>query len=140
MKGGEKMSVANQRKILVKRSSESIRKDFFKISNNNLETAMYNLKGNAFKLYCYLCDNKDGYIMELYPIDFQRKANVSYDTYIKSFNILKKKGYLLPSKTSKNTFMFVEESSIAEKIPQRKDTIISLDEEQFEIEREKDFT
>lgn len=135
------MSVANQRKILVKRSSESVRKDFFKISNKNLETAMYNLKGNAFKLYCYLCDNKDGYTMELYPIDFQRKANVSYDTYIKAFNLLKEKGYLLPSKTSKNTFMFVEASEIAEEIPEREDTvIISLDEEEFEIERNKDFT
>ena len=135
------MSVANQRKILVKRSSESVRKDFFKISNKNLETAMYNLKGNAFKLYCYLCDNRDGYIMELYPIDFQRKANVSYDTYIKSFNILKKKGYLLPSKTSKNTFMFVEASEIAEDIPEKQETvIISLDEEEFEIEKDKDFT
>lgn len=31
---------------------------------------MYNLKGNTFKLYCYLADNKNGYEMDLYPCDF----------------------------------------------------------------------
>lgn len=134
------MSVPNQRKILVKRYSENVRKEYFKISNTNFETAMYNLKGNAFKLFCYLCDNKDGYIMELYPIDFQRKANVSYDTYIKAFDQLREKGYLLPSKKNKNTFMFVEQSSIAEKPPQKEDIIVSLDEEQFEVVKDNDFT
>ncbi len=102
---------------------------------------MFNLKGNAFKLYCYLCDNSNGYSFDLYPIDFQRKANVSYDTYIKSFNILREKGYLLPSNKSKNTFLFVEESEIAEQIPEKEDTIIvSIDEEEFEIERSNNFS
>ena len=72
---------------------------------------MYNLKGNTFKLYCYLADNKNGYEMDLYPCDFQKIANVSYDTYKRSFNELLEKGFLLKHKSDSNIFMFVEEST-----------------------------
>lgn len=61
--------------------SEKATKDFFKISNRNLYTALYNLKTNSFKLYCYLCDNANGYEFDLYSCDFERIANVSPDTY-----------------------------------------------------------
>lgn len=44
------MSVPNQKKIIIERSSENCRKDFLKVSNNNLHLAMYNLSSNAFIL------------------------------------------------------------------------------------------
>lgn len=44
------MSVPNQKKIIIERSSENCRKDFLKVSNTNLHLAMYNLSSNAFIL------------------------------------------------------------------------------------------
>ncbi len=134
------MSYANQRKILVKRVSERAMKDFFKISNKNLYTAMYNLKTNSFKLYCYLCDNANGYEFDLYACDFERIANVSPETYQSAFNDLVKKGYLIRHKTSKTTFMFTEVSINNLSFPDKADVIASLNEEEFEVEKENNFT
>ena len=55
---------------------------------------MYNLKGNAFKLWIYFVDNAEGYTMDLYPVDFCTKANVSVSTYRRAFEDLLDKGYL----------------------------------------------
>ena len=92
------MSVPNQKRIYIERSSENVRKNFLKVSNDSLETAMYNLKGNTFKLWVYFTDNANGYAMEMYPVDFITKANVSDSTYRRSFEELEKKGYLIKSK------------------------------------------
>ncbi len=134
------MSVPNQRKIIIKRTTEAVRKDYFKISNANLRLAMYNLKGNAFKLYCYLCDNKNQWEMDLYPCDFQRVANVSADTYRSAFNQLVENGYLRPSKTRKNVYQFVEESELAVPVPEMEDEIQVVDEEEFETLTNKEFS
>lgn len=134
------MSYPNQRKIKVKRYTDKVQKDYFKISNRNLQIAMYNLKGNTFKLYCYLADNKNGYEMDLYPCDFQKIANVSYDTYKRSFNELMENGYLLKHKTDKNIFMFVEESILKLDCPTDNiDCIESINEEDFELDKTKNF-
>lgn len=117
-----------------------MRKDYFKISNTNLRLAMYNLKGNAFKLYCYLCDNRNQWEMDLYPCDFQRVANVSPDTYRAAFKQLVEKGYLRPSKTRKNVYQFVEESDTAEPIPTAADEIQVVGEEEFEDLSSKEFS
>lgn len=117
-----------------------MRKDYFKISNANLRLAMYNLKGNAFKLYCYLCDNKNQWEMDLYPCDFQRVANVSADTYRSAFNQLVVKGYLRPSKARKNVYQFVEESELAVPVPEIEDEIQVVDEEEFETLTNKEFS
>lgn len=117
-----------------------MRKDYFKISNANLRLAMYNLKGNAFKLYCYLCDNKNQWEMDLYPCDFQRVANVSADTYRSAFNQLVENGYLRPSKTRKNVYQFVEESETAKPVPEIEDKIQVVDEEEFETLTNKEFS
>ena len=69
---------------------------------------MYNLKGNAFKLYCYLCNNEMGYTMDLYPCDFCNVANVSNDTYRSAFNELVEKGYLVNDADHKTVYHFME--------------------------------
>ena len=101
---------------------------------------MYNLKTNSFKLYCYLCDNSNGYEFDLYPCDFQRIANVSDDTYRKAFKDLLEKGYLVPHKEKKTTYMFLEESNKRLSPPPTADTIISMTEEEFELDKELNFT
>ena len=134
------MSSPHQRVIKVVRNSDKATKDYFKISHKNFYTAMYNLKTNSFKLYCYLCDNKDGYEFDLYPCDFQRLANVKDDTYRSAFNDLMEKGYLLPHKTKKTVFMFLEESNNDLSFPDKADKIESLNKEDFDFERKNNFT
>lgn len=101
---------------------------------------MHNLKPNSFKLYCYLADNAQGYELDLYPCDFERIANVSYDTYKRSFAELIEKGFLIPHKERSNTFLFREESIIELVCPSDLvDTIESLKEDEFEAEAYSNF-
>ena len=133
--------INNQRTIKVKRSTESVKKDYFKISNRNLQIAMLNLKPNTFKLYCYLADNANGYELNLYPCDFEKVANVSYDTYKRSFEELVEKGFLLRHKDNNNLFLFTEESESNELLDPEKrwDKIESVSEEEFYYEKSKNF-
>ena len=121
------MSVPNQRKIYIKRDSDKARLNFFKVSNKNLLSAMYNLKPSAFKLWVYFTDNTDGYSMDLYPVDFCKKANISESTYKRAFQELIDKGYLIQSEKSNNLFLFKELSDKVES----PDVIQSVNEEDF---------
>jgi len=104
------MAVPNQKIIYIERSSDNAKKDFLKVSNTNLRIAMMNLSPNAFKLWIYFVDNADGYKMDLYPCDFQRVANVSYDTYRRCFDELVTVGFLIASPKAKNIYIFSETS------------------------------
>lgn len=129
-------SVENQRIIKVKRYSENCRKDYLKISNENLQIAMYNLTTiGATKLYLYLVDNSNGYTMALYPCDFVKFANCSYDTYRRAFEELKNKGYIIETKKS-NYYIFTEESIIDLPYP-KQDMIQSIGEKDFEYDLEE---
>ena len=103
------MSVPNQRKIYIKRDSDKARLNFFKVSNKNLLSAMYNLKPSAFKLWVYFTDN------------------ISESTYKRAFQELIDKGYLIQSEKSNNLFLFKELSDKAES----PDVIQSVNEEDF---------
>lgn len=108
-----------------------------KVSNESLEIAMYNLKGNAFKLWIYFADNKNGYAMDLYPVDFCTKANVSDSTYRRAFEELEKKGYLKKSPTKENLYLFTE-VSLSNEI-EKPDEINSIDTESFAELKKKFF-
>jgi len=123
------MSVPNQKKILIERISEKAMKDYLKVSNENLYIAMYNLKGNAFKLWIYFTDNMNGYAMDLYPVDFCTKAKVSDSTYRRAFEELEKKGYLIKSSKQENLYLF-REYSLSEEI-EKPDEVNSIDTEDF---------
>ena len=128
------MSVPNQKKIFIQRVSEKAAKDYLKVSNNSLEVAMYNLKGNAFKLWIYFADNKNGYAMDLYPVDFCTKAKVSDSTYRRAFEELENKGYLIKSSKQQNLYLF-KEVSTSNKI-EKPDEVNSIDTDNFaEIKR-----
>ena len=129
------MSVPNQKKILIERTSEKAAKDYLKVSNDSLEIAMYNLKGNSFKLWIYFADNKNGYAMDLYPVDFCTKAKVSDSTYRRAFEDLEDKGYLVKHPTKDNLYLFREISN-SDTI-EKPDEVNSIDTEDFtELKRE----
>lgn len=122
------MSVPNQRRVYIERSSDKARANFFKVSNESLASAMYNLRPSAFKLWVYFADNANGYAMDLYPIDFCEKTQLSKSTYDRAFDELEEKGYLIKSTKSKNLYMFKEISERAE----QPDCVNSLNAESFE--------
>lgn len=122
------MSVPNQRKVFIERSSEKARADFFKVSNDSLSSAMYNLKPSAFKLWIYFADNANGYALDLYPIDFCTKTQLSKSTYDRAFDELEEKGYLVKSSKQKNLYLFKEISDKA----MQPDVVNSLNTDNFE--------
>ena len=137
MKEVKKMTVPNQKKILIERTSERVIKDFLKVSNQSLQLAMYNLKGNTFKLWIYFADNKNGYTMDLYPVDFCSKAGVSDSTYRRSFEELEQKGYLIKSSKQANLYLFREESD--SNVIIKPDIINSIDTDNFAQIKKKYF-
>lgn len=104
------MAAPNQRIIYIERVSEKARADFFKIGHLQLDRAASDLSPNAFKLYIYLCNNKDSFRLELSSKDFIAWSNTSDSTYDRAFNELKAKEYLIQSQDKKNVYLFVEES------------------------------
>ena len=133
------MSVPNQKMILIQRARESVyaQKDYLKVANNILEVAMYNLKGNSFKLWVYFTDNAEGYTMDLYPVDFCTKAKVSDSTYRRAFEDLLEKGYLRQSDKDSNVYIFYEVSD-SDKI-EYPDKVNSLDTDNFKELKRKYF-
>ena len=122
------MSVPNQKRIYIERVSDTVRKDFLKVSNQSLNLAMYNLKPSTFMLWIYFTDNANGYTLDLYPVDFCNKTGLSDSTYRRAFKELVDKGYLLEHRTMKNTYMFRQISDYAE----APDQINSINEKDFE--------
>lgn len=131
------MSVPNQKKIIIERSSENCRKDFLKVSNTNLHLAMYNLSSNAFILWLYFTDNANGYPLDLYPVDFTNITQLSRSTYDRAFKELEEMGYLIKSSKQKNLYLFREESQ-SNKIV-RIDEVLSLEKEALEDIKDKYF-
>ena len=123
------MSSPNQRIIQIKRAKDRT-KSYFQIPTPLLKEAMFNLKGNAFKLYCYIDNHATDDILDLYPCDFCNVANVSVDTYRNAFNELEEKGYLIKNVDYKTKYYFMEKSEEAEPVPIYKDQIQVVDKEQ----------
>lgn len=127
------MPTPNQRIIYIKRNSDKVKNNYFKIGHKQLEKAAKDLKASAFKLYIYLADNKDNYKLELSSKHFIMWSGTSDSTYDRAFKELKDKGYLEPAKDKeehKNVFLFVEESKTYEK-RHEEDKIIVSDEEEI---------
>lgn len=124
------MSVPNQKTIFIERSTDSVKKDFLKVSNASLNMAMSNLKPTSFMLWIYFTDNSKGYKLDLYPSNFTDLTGLSRSTYIRAFEELEEKGYLIKSKTRKNWYLFNE---ISDKIyPIETDEVISIDKNRFD--------
>jgi hypothetical protein len=122
------LSVPNQRIIFIKRISSDVRKDYFKIGHKQLNKVANDLSGNAFKLYIYLANNKDNYILELSSKDFIRWSGTSDSTYDRAFKELKEKQYLITAPDKKNIYLFTEESKTYEE-RHKEDKIVLRDEE-----------
>lgn len=109
-------TVPNQRIIYIHRIRTNSTDGYLQVSTLSVLEAMYNLKGNAFKLWIYFVNNKDKYIKYLSSSDFCNKANISKNTFTSAFNELVEKGYLIQSTKKENIYRFKEQSDIVEHI------------------------
>ena len=76
------------------------------------ERAMKSLTGGAFKLWCYLALNQDGYLFGLSNKDVFAKTGISRATYQRAIQELVDKGYLVAVelKVGLSGFLFFEDS------------------------------
>lgn len=122
------MGVPNQKRIIIKRDSERAQSDFFKVSNQNLNEAVYNLDTKSFLLWLYFADNQNGYIKDLYPVDFVSWSGLSKSSYDRAFKELEEKGYLIKHKEKDKYYLFMEKSNKAE----RPDEVKSVSQKELE--------
>ena len=98
---------ANQKTIKV--NKEVCDKEHLYSMNNldALQQAMNNLKGEAFKLWCYLAKNQPGYVFALSSVDAVKNWGIGCDkSYDRAVRTLIERGYLI--ETSKNHYDFYE--------------------------------
>ena len=84
----------NQKQIIVAR--ERPKPPFTSIEESDMFNAMQSLSGSAFKLYMYMCSNKDGFQFALSPTAVKRKTGVSRNSYDRAVKSMLDAGYLIP--------------------------------------------
>lgn len=82
-----------QKAIHVCRLSQQ-KTSFMLINKQSIKKAMNELRPNTFKLWLYICGNKDHYEFALSNADVKDFCNMSRNTYSDAVNELITKGYL----------------------------------------------
>ena len=99
-------TVPNQKTIKIQKE-KSDKNNLYAIFNlEALQHAMIDLKGESFKLWCYLNKNQSGYTFALSKVDAIKWGIGSASSYARAVQELKDKGYLL--ETSPNHYDFYE--------------------------------
>ena len=96
----------NQKTIKVKKESSDKVNLYAKYNINALQVAMGSLKGESFKLWCYLNKNQNNYTFALSKVDAINWGIGSKSSYDRGIAELIEKGYLV--KISGNTYYFYE--------------------------------
>ena len=100
------MPSKNQKVITIGCKEPCDKKNLYTMTNlDTLQEAMKNLKGESFKLWCYLQKNQEGFKLEL-----SQKAcegwGIKKDAYYSGVNTLINEGYLI--QTGEDLFTFSE--------------------------------
>lgn len=100
------MPSKNQKVITIGRKEPCDKKNLYTTTNlDTLQEAMKTLKGESFKLWCYLQKNQENFKLEL-----SQKAcegwGIKKDAYYSGVNTLIKEGYLI--ETGEDLFTFSE--------------------------------
>ena len=99
-------TVANQ-KTVVMQKAQSDKDHLYSIFNlEALQVAMIELKGETFKLWCYINKNQKGHTFALSKVDAIKWGIGSKSSYDRAVKELIEKGYLV--ETSSNHFNFYE--------------------------------
>lgn len=99
-------TVANQKTIKTNKEKCDKSNPYTMTNLNALQCAMIDLKGEAFKLWCYMSKNQDGYTFALSAVDAIKWGIGSRSSYDRAVKELVEKGYLV--ETSPSHFDFYE--------------------------------
>ena len=99
-------SVENQKTIRVEKEQANKENPYSIYNLNALKAAMQDLKGETFKLWCYLDKNQNGYTFALSKVDALNWGIGSKSSYDRGIKELIEKGYLV--KVSGNIYNFYE--------------------------------
>lgn len=95
------MLYTNQKEVKTEKATSN-KENLYGIFNQEaMQKAAVELNGAAFKLYCYLNKNQDGYTFGLSKADATKWGVSSYDRAVKE---LIEKGYLVNTMGNKYTF------------------------------------
>ena len=108
-------TVANQKTIKVQKEECSKSHLYAMYNLDALQAAMIDLKGESFKMWCYLGKNQNGYQFALSMVDAIKWGIGSKSSYNRAIAELKEKGYLV--ETSTNHYDFYE-------VPKQDETMI----------------
>lgn len=103
------MSVANQSKIIINRKKVSKKTGYKTVCLKSEGQAARALDAAAFKLWCYLARNADGFTLELSQVAVDQEFGIKKDVYYRVVKVLKDKGYLVPVREGSNVYNFIEE-------------------------------
>lgn len=110
-------TVPNQKTISVYKEKCSAEEKYSMYNLYALQTAMNNLKGEAFKLWVYIGKNQHGYTFGLSKVDAINWGIGSKSSYDRAVKELIEKGYLVES--SPNHYDFFE-------IPEAEEIIVTV--------------
>lgn len=99
-------SVPNQKTIRIEKEQANKENPYSIYNLNALKSAMLELKGEAFKLWCYLDKNQNGYTFALSKVDALSWGIGSKSSYDRAVKELIDKGYLI--NVSGNSYNFYE--------------------------------
>lgn len=81
-----------------------------------MKMAMRDLKGESFKLWCYLAHQSQGTIFNLGQTPCENATGIKKDTYYKSKDSLIDKGYIVQEDDGKWYFYEVPEKQIQQQV------------------------
>lgn len=96
----------NQKTITTSKEKSDKDNKYAIFNLNALQYAMIDLKGESFKLWCYINKNQDGYTFALSAVDAVKWGIGSRSSYNRAVKELEEKGYLVEN--AKNQFTFYE--------------------------------
>lgn len=68
---------------------------FVQIPLSDIEEASKQLSGTAFKLYIYFASNKNGYALEFWPVNIEKRTGVARASIYRALDELRTKGYVV---------------------------------------------
>lgn len=102
------MTTSENQKTVTTRGAKHDKENIYCVLNQDaMFEAMALLKPNAFKLWCYMAKNQNGYTFALSRVDACKVCNMSKPTYLSAVQELIEVGYMV--NTSGNHYNFFEE-------------------------------
>ena len=102
----------NQKTLCINKEQCSKQNLFAMYNLKALQSAMIDLKGESFKLWCYLNKNQNGYSLALSKVDALNWGIGSKSSYDRAISELIDKGYLVKNKGNNYYFYELPKQSI----------------------------